>query len=136
MNDQFPMANVQSNPNVQMIKPRFDLEERTATFSERVIDFLKTVPETQITKPLIGQLIRSATSISANYCEADEASSKKDFINKIAIAKKETKETKHWFRLIAHAAPSAKDASRLLWQEAQELNLIFAAIIRSAKKRP
>lgn len=117
----------------QETKQKFDLEERTAVFSEQVIDFVKDIPQTPITKPLVSQLIRSATSISANYCEADEASSKKDFIHKITIAKKETKETKHWFRLIAHAIPASKEKSRVLWQEAQELNLIFAAIVRSAR---
>lgn len=67
--------------------------------------------------------------------EADEASSKKDFINKICIAKKETKETKYWLRLVAYAIPEAKDTARKLWKEAQELNLIFAAIVRSKGKK-
>ena len=66
--------------------------------------------------------------------EADEASSKKDFINKICIAKKETKETRYWLRLIAYTAPEVKDETRKLWKEAQELNLIFAAIVRSKDK--
>ena len=134
------MTNSHSNPNTPMTnsaqtKAGYDLEERTTKFSETIIDFCKKLPQTTITKPLINQLIRSATSISANYCEADEAVSKKDFINKIAIANKETKETKHWLRLIAHAIPQMKKQSRVLWKEAQEFNLIFAAIIRSARKK-
>ncbi len=131
------MTNDHSSPNAQMTTgiraPGYDLEERTTRFSENLIDFCRQLPLSEITRPLINQIMRSGTSISANYCEADEASSKKDFINKISIAKKETKETKHWLRLIAHAVPAYADQARLLWKEAQEFNLIFAAIVRSAK---
>lgn len=88
-----------------------------------------------IIRPLVSQLIRSATSIGANCCEADEACSKKDFINKISISNKEAKETKHWLRMVACASPEFKNDARKLWQEAQELNLIFSAIIRNAKKK-
>ena len=87
-----------------------------------------------ITRPIISQLIRAGTSIGANYSEADEANSKRDFIHKIGIAKKETKETKYWLRLIAHTLPEVKVDARKLWSEAQELNLIFAAIIRNSRK--
>ena len=121
------------NDQTTITKQNYDLEERTAVFSEQVIDFCKILPQTTITRPLISQLIRSATSISANYCEADEASSKRDFINKITISKKESKETKHWLRLIAHTLPEHKDKCRQLWQETQELNLIFAAIVRNTR---
>ena len=96
---------------------------------------MKKLPQNSITKPLISQLIRSATSIGANYCEADEASSKKDFINKIAIAKKETKETKYWLKIIAHTIPEVRPAVKNFWREAQELNLILAAIIRTSNKK-
>jgi len=133
LNDQTPMTNDQSNPNDQMPKSNYDLEERTAVFSENLVDFCKSIKPSTITIPLISQIIRSGTSIGANYCEADEASSKKDFINKICIAKKETKETKYWLRIIAHTLPEQKDAARVLWKEAQELNLIFASIIRSSR---
>ena len=130
------MTNSQSSPNAQVKNAQsqqYDLEERTTIFSKNVIDFCRGLPRDTITQPLISQLVRSATSISANYCEADEASSKKDFTNKITISKKESKETKHWLRLIAHTVPSSADAARNLWREAQELNLIFAAIVRSAR---
>ena len=126
------MTNETSNPNTQK---EYDLEDRTIKFSEEVIDFAKKLPQNSITKPLISQLVRSGTSIGANYCEADEANSKKDFINKIAIAKKETKETKYWLRVIAHTIPDFKSIARNLWKEAQELNLILAAIIRSSNKK-
>jgi four helix bundle protein len=128
------MANTQPNPKTQNPKHKFDLEERTTSFSQNVLDFCKKLNKNIIANPLISQLIRSATSIGANYMEADEASSKKDFINKICIAKKETKETKYWLRLVAYTAPETKDEARKLWKEAQELNLIFAAIVRSKDK--
>lgn len=128
------MTNDQPNPNTSNPKHEFDLEERTAKFSEKIIDFCRGLPTNPITKPIVSQLIRAGTSIGANYSEADEASSKKDFLNKIGIAKKETKETKYWLRIIAHADPQCKEQARKLWKEAQELNLIFAAIIRNSKR--
>lgn len=112
----------------------YNLRERTAKFSKQTIDFIKTLKQDVVTKPIISQLIRSATSIGANYCEADEGSSKKDFTNKISIANKEAKETMYWIEMIAHIVPETKPQARKLWQEAHELNLIFSAIIRSAKK--
>jgi len=129
------MTNDQQNPNLINPKQKYDLEERTAKFAEAIVDFSRKLPQDTITRPLISQAVRSGTSIGANYSEADEASSKKDFLNKIAIAKKETKETKYWLRIIAHTLPQFKEEARILWQEAQELNLIFAAIIRNSKKK-
>jgi four helix bundle protein len=75
-------------------------------------------------------LVRAATSIGANYCEADDACSKKDFRFKIGICRKESKETKHWLRMVAAAADELRTDARQLWQEAKELNLIFGAILR------
>lgn len=115
-------------------KRKYDLEERTAKFGEKVIQFAKFISANDITKPLINQMIRSATSIGANYLEADDAESKKDFIHKLSICKKESKETKHWLRMIVMAQSELKDEARKLWQEAQELNLIFAAIIRKKQQ--
>ena len=111
----------------------YDLEERTAKFAEDVIVLLKKVPNNPINNRLISQCVAAAGSIGANYCEANEAESKKDFIHKIGICKKETKEVKHWLRLLAKANPEFKDNLRKLWQEAQELLLIFSKIIRSSK---
>lgn len=129
------MSNGQTNPDDINPKQKYDLEERTAKYAEAIIDYSRKLPQDIISRPLVNQIIRSGTSIGANYSEADEASSKKDFINKIAIAKKETKETKYWLRIIAHALPPFKDDARILWREAQELNLIFAAIIRNCKNK-
>jgi four helix bundle protein len=108
----------------------YDLEERTAQFGENIIDFAKTLQRNLINNQLIGQIVRSATSIGANYMEADGAESKKDFRHKIAICKKESKETKHWLRMIIRANPNKKDPCTKLSNEAQELTLIFSAILR------
>lgn len=113
----------------------YDLEERTAKFAEEVIKFLRTIKETAINRRIIGQLVGAAGSIGANYCEATEGESKKDFIHKIGICKKEIKETKHWLRLLAASEPDKKEAIRIFWKEAHELLLIFSKIKESSKKR-
>jgi len=112
---------------------KYDLEERTAKFGEEVIDFVKTLKQSPINSPLINQIVRSATSIGANYCEANNSSSKKDFKNKIFICKKESSETKHWLRMIARANQEKRNECKLLWKEANELTMIFSKIISSLK---
>ncbi len=92
----------------------FDLEERTAKFGEAVILFVKKVPKNTINDPLKSQLIRAATSIGANYCEADDGVSKKDFRNKIGLCRKESRETKHWLRMIGTANENLKIEAREL----------------------
>ena len=113
----------------------FDLEERTAKFGEEIIKFSKKIPKSIITIPIINQLIRSGTSVGANYCEADGAESGKDFRHKIAICKKEAKETKHWLRMIAVSVSELKEEARALWKEAQELTLIFSSSINTSRKK-
>lgn len=113
----------------------YDLEERTAKFAEDVILFLKILEKDVINNPLINQLVKSAISIGANYCEANGASSKKDFKNKIYICKKEAKETKYWLQIIAKANQEQKEKCRLLWKEVQELLLIFSKIIITIENR-
>jgi len=107
---------------------KFDLEERTAKFGEEIVKFARDLPKNEVTRPLITQLVRCGTSIGANYCEADDAESRKDFKHKIGICKKESRETKHFLRMIATALIKNKNQARKLWQEARELNLIFNAI--------
>jgi len=111
-------------------KARYDLEERTAKFGESVIQFCRRLSRDPIVEPLISQLIRAATSIGANYCEADDAGSKKEFRFRISLCKRESKETKHWLRMMAAAVPEMKEEARKLWTEAKELNLIFGSIFR------
>jgi four helix bundle protein len=109
---------------------RFDLEGRTAKFGAAVIRFVKRVPVNPITSPLISQMVRAATSVGANYVEANNAESRKDFHHKIGICRKEARESLHWLRMLAVAEPSLSDAAKVLSQEAKELNLIFSAIRR------
>jgi four helix bundle protein len=113
-------------------KPRvYDLEERTARFGEAIIDFAKTIPQNPITNRLISQLIGASTSVGANYAEADDSVSKKDFLKSIGTCRKESRETKHFLRMIVRAVPELKPQARTLWLEAKELNLIFSKIWRS-----
>lgn len=119
-------------PNDQIPKT-YDLEERTAKFGENIIKFCQKIPRGPINDPLINQLVRCGTSVGANYCEADDAESKQDFKHKIGICKKETRESKHFLRMIATAIPTLKDDARISWQEAKELNLIFNTIYRKVK---
>ena len=112
----------------------YDLEERTAKFGEDVIEFVGKINRSEINRPLVNQIVRSATSVGANYMEANEASSKKDFRNKIHIYKKEIKETKYWLQLMAKTNPEIKEKIRILWKEAQELTLIFSKITATMSK--
>lgn len=112
---------------------KYDLEERTAKFGEATIRLCKSLPQNTITRPLITQLIKSSTSVGANYCEADDAESKKDFRHKIGICKKESRESKHFLRMLGTALPGYKDVFRKLWNEAKELNLIFNTIYKKVK---
>ena len=107
---------------------KYDLEERTAKFAENIISLCKRAGKDVIAIPIISQLVRSATSIGANYYEANGGSSKKDFMNKIFICKKESKETQYWLRLLANVDSVIKKECQTLWQEAKELTLIFSKI--------
>lgn len=111
----------------------YDLEERTAKFGEDVIRFCRKIPKDAVTTPLINQLVKAGTSVGANYAEADDAESKQDFRHKIGICKKESRESKHFIRMIAVAVPELKEEARPLWQEAKELNFIFNKIYRGLK---
>ena len=136
MNEQIPndqARNDQQRPNDQGPKKTFDLAERTPVFGERVIEMLKTVPVNRITNPLVSQLVRSATSIGANYCEADEALTNKEFRHRIGISKREAKESCFHLRMIVAAAPECREPARALWQECKELVRIFAAIASRRK---
>src|SRR3989344_395377 len=115
--------------------PKYDLEERTAKFGESIIGFAKRISKNPVTTPLISQLVRSGTSVGSNYCEADCAESKKDFEHKLGICKKESKESKHWLRMVSNATPELKEDARKLWQEANELNLIFSAIVKKSRQK-
>ena len=113
----------------------YNLEKRTTKFSEDVVIFLRKIKRDAINIPIISQLIRSVTSIGANYCEANGACSKKDFKNKIYICKKEAKESKYWFQIIAKANAEHKEECRKYWQEAHELTMIFSKIILTLENK-
>jgi len=112
-------------------KPVYDLEERTARFGEAVIDFTKKIPRDPVKERIITQLIGAGTSVGANYTEADDSVSKREFLKCIATCKKEARETKHFLRMIVRAVPRFKPEARRLWSEARELHLIFSKIWRS-----
>ncbi|KKQ27993.1 MAG: hypothetical protein US42_C0003G0050 [Candidatus Magasanikbacteria bacterium GW2011_GWC2_37_14] len=113
----------------------YDLEERTAVFSGEIIKFCRSLKEDNVTRPLINQLVRSGTSIGANYCEANNASSKKDFQNKIFICKKEAQETKYWLRTLSTCCPEEVENLRKLWKETQELLMIFQKIVNTLRSK-
>lgn len=86
------------------IKPVYDLEERTARFGEAIIDFARTIPRGPTTDRIISQLIGAGTSVGANYVEADDSVSKKEFLKCIGTCKKEARETKHFLRMAVRGA--------------------------------
>ena len=110
--------------------PPRELGERTAQFGEAIIRFLKKVPTSPANNPLISQLAAAGTSVGANYCEADDAISGKEFKQKICTCRKESKESMFFLRMIAAAEEGLASEARALWREAKELNLIFGAIWR------
>lgn len=117
-----------------MSENRFDLEERTTRFSENIVELCKSIKLETITEPIIKQLVRAGTSVGANYMEANNACSKKDFKNKIFICKKEIRETRYWIQILQKAVASKIENVNLVKQEALELNLIFQKIITTLEK--
>jgi four helix bundle protein len=113
------------------VPSKYDLEERTACFGEAVIDFANTIPQNSVTCRLITQLVGAGTSVGANYCEGDDAVSRKEFFLRMGTCKKEARETKHFLRMVVRAVPDLKPTARNLWREARELHLIFAKICRN-----
>ena len=115
---------------------KYDLEERTALFGEAVIKICRRIKQDNIISPIVNQLIRSATSIGANYMEANGASSKKDFVNKIFICKKESQETKHWLRMLGSSQTDSTPLDlSLIQKECQELIFIFTKIVTSSRTK-
>lgn len=120
------------NPKPQDQK-RFDLEERTEKFAERVITFVGLVPKDIAENEIVKQLVRSAGSIGANYIEANESLSRKDFLMRAKISRKEAKETGYWLKLIK-CLPSQEAERDGLVQEATELMKILGAIVTKSSK--
>ena len=118
-----PMVLRDGEPGHQFL--RRDLMERTAQFGEAIIRFAKKIPQNPVNNRLISQLVGAGTSIGANYCEADDAVSGKEFKLRIGTCRKESKETMFHLRMIAAAEEGLATEARQLWREAKELNLIF-----------
>lgn len=114
---------------------KYLLEERTAVFGESIVELCKGMKRDAIGTVLIKQVIRSGTSIGANYSEANNASSRRDFRNKIYIAKKETQETIYWLRMLKKDIDNNHQKIDLIRQECMELLLIFQKITSTIDKK-
>src|SRR4051812_6008930 len=108
---------------------QYDLEERTFEFARRCRSFIREAPRTVTTTDDARQLVRASGSVAANYIEANESLSKKDFRMRIKISRKEAKESALWLRLLGTAPGVNLAAQALLWQEPRELTRIFSAIL-------
>ena len=111
---------------------KYDLEERTLNFARNVISFCKKLPRNAINAELVGQLVRSSGSVGANYIEANESLSKKDFVYRIKICWKESKESRYWLRVAVSANPEFENECEVLIQESLELMKIFGSILEKS----
>jgi len=128
------MTNEYQITNKKNPKQKFDLEERTLTFSKNCINISKLLVMQVINIELIRQLIRSSTSVGANYREANEATTKKEFYHRIGICRKEAKESKYWLQLLQHANTDFDIKIGPLINEAHQLTRIFASISKTNNK--
>ena len=110
-----------------------DLDERTLEFAKRIIRMCKELPKDTINRELVKQIIRSGCSVGANYREANDGLSKKDFVHRLRISRKEAKETLYWLELITETNPAIQERIQLLVQECGELIKILSAIIEKVK---
>ena len=115
-------------------KPAYDLEERTFQFAKAVRLFVKTLPQTIANIEDGKQAVKASGSVGANYREANESLSKKDFLMRMKISRKEAKESAYWLRLIheTNNLNNANDVQNLI-QEANELKKIFSSILEKSK---
>ena len=112
---------------------KYDLEERTTRFGEQIVLFAKKIPWSSVNNRLVDQLVGAATSVGANYCEADDGVSRADFKHRIGTCRKEARETKFFLRMVVVSEPQLNAEARELWREAHELHRIFSRIWRSTK---
>ena len=113
---------------------RYDLDERTLRFARDVRAFIKTLPRTVANDEDARQLVRASGSVGANYIEANDSLSKKDFVMHIKISRKEAKESRYWLRLLDTAGKESSEETRgSLIREATELMNIFGAIVRKSE---
>jgi four helix bundle protein len=114
-------------------KKTYDLEDRTYRFAKAVLDFVNMLPKTVINNELIKQVVRSSGSVGANYIEANESLSKKDFAFRVKICRKEAKETLYWLKLLDVKDEILVQKEKALIGEATELMKIFGSIIEKVK---
>lgn len=115
------------------MKKKYDLEDRTFNFAKSVIRLINKVRKTLANVEIAKQVIRSAGSVGANYIEANEALSKKDFIYRIKLCRKEAKETTYWIKLLECKKDLDEEIKNLI-QESTELTNIFGAIYRKSSQ--
>jgi len=108
---------------------QYDLEERTLKFARHTVSFCKELPKSAIDGEIAKQLVRAATSVGANYIEANEALSKRDFLTRIKICRKEAKESGYWLKLLEVNTSKLKSEQEMLMKESAELTKIFGAIV-------
>lgn len=125
-------SQISTKPQIQNNK-RYDLEDRTLEFSRRIVRLCRALPKDVVNRRLADQLVRSGTSVGANYREANETQTKKDFRNRLRISRKEAKETVYWINLVMEANPDLKERVAPLLQEATELLKILASIAEQCK---
>jgi four helix bundle protein len=111
-----------------MTKHKFDLEDRTLEFAKKVVRLCKSLPSDRINNEIISQLIRSSGSVGANYREANDALSKKDFVYHIKISRKEAKETHYWLELLKDANANIDHNIDGIVEESVELKKILSSI--------
>ncbi|MGB2705569.1 MAG: four helix bundle protein [Candidatus Omnitrophota bacterium] len=132
-NDKIQMTKEIQNSNIKTkIKTKkYDLEERTLKFAKNCIDLCQLLIRNVINKELVSQLIRSSCSVGANYREANDTDTKKDFYHRIGICRREAKESKYWLELLLHSSQKSSDKITPLIDEATQLVRIFASIVKT-----
>jgi four helix bundle protein len=128
------MQNTKSESGNKFRTKQYDLEDRSFIFAKDVRAFVKKIPKTVANIEDTKQVVRASGSVGANYIEANESLSKKDFIMRIKICRKEAKESRYWLKLIDSGSDSTVQKNRNdLIQEATELTSIFGAIVRKSE---
>ena len=124
------ITNIQNSRNKRENSPKFDLEQRTTDFAKEVIRVCRNLPKDCVNNRLIDQVVGASGSIGANYREANDALGKKDFVQRMKIARREAKEAEHWLQLIIEANDGLDCEARDLLKEATEIRNILSAIIQ------
>lgn len=130
-----PISKVNKNPGGSRIVDNKDLLHRTQGFSERMIELSIKIPHNSTNNILIGQGVRSVTSVGANYREACEAESAKDFVHKIRLSKKESRESHYWLMLLVKANPAFTSEINFLLKESEEFVKIFSSISHKFREK-